>query len=289
MDDPELNTEIYINVLQILYALLFNGYDPDMLISNFEYAQTLLIQSQTFSKFNNSDIATISLRIFSTSLSENSYFENEQIQQVLSLFNEDFIAQLGMMIGQEENTDFIKCIIDRLIYYQIDITPIISYSLLRVLRIPHAIQSKARLNLLAIIEKLTYDGIFDPDYEFIDRIAEIAEKGYFDEKKISLLIICDIAEQNFHKIENYEDVFPTLIDFLLNDDRSIIIPILKTIHDLIYGSEQFIGYILSHEDDMQILHDIVFDSEIQNIPQCKKIISDINLKMEEVLHNSEES
>lgn len=305
LNNKDVDNEIYISYLQFLYALIINYYNPSLLVNHIEYVSTLLITATEYGSnlYNYEMITSFSLRIFKISLQKDKYFNNDQIKQILSLFKPDLIEKLGFMIGEEENSDFIKCIIENLMNFEIDITPFITDSLLRVLGKPTFDQYKSKHILLMLLYEIIQKKIWlpeviitgDQDFEinsqnrinsdFIYSFAKNAVEGSYEEKRLSILNLCEIG---YEIIGLFPDIFQILIDFLSTDDRSIVVPLLNLMQNLISNCQQFCDFILSNEVNMNILHDFIFDPETSNIEECKNIIISINLMMEQLTSNPED-
>ncbi|KAK8898673.1 hypothetical protein M9Y10_000965 [Tritrichomonas musculus] len=284
--------------LRILYALLKNNYDPSKLVNHIEYASSLLIEYETLgSGINDPDIAYFALQVLNTSLSKNTYFNKEQIDQIISLFTPELIQTVAISISENENSLNSTSIIERLINFDIDIAPIFSYSSLKSFSIALSSLSfiidessdttqqnisQIRINLLRLLDTIIRKYKWVPPPEFIYQFANIAENGIFEERKIAILAICNIG---YEEISKFPDIYHILIDFLFNNEETIIVPTLNIIRNLL-NCQQFVNYILSNQDQLDTLHHFVFNSDSNNIPECQEIILSINMMMDKIIKNS---
>lgn len=311
LSNENVDNDIYLTFLQFLYALIIKHYDPSKLVNHIEYVTELLIRNRLpGSNLKDSEISRYSVRILKVALQKDEYFNEEQVQQVLTLFVKDssIIGCLGFMIGEVENSICIKHIIESLIEYdRIDFAPIITQSVNIILRSSFSTPYKPRLNLLMLLYELIQNKKWFPEidlsenpsldedppnclnvlhYDIIESFAIVANEGTFEEKKWSILIICEIGADT---IDKFEDIFHILIDFISNDDREIVAPLLNLIRDLIYKRQHFCEFMISNEEYRSILHDFIFDPDISDINECKEIITSIDLLMQQIIAENEES
>lgn len=267
--------------IRFLYAMLKNDPSNSPLFDHIEQVTTIfLLYYETGNDIDEPDIPSFTLKVLKFALTDNVFIRRDDKQKVLSLFTEDLIRQIGLVMNANELIKDAADLLQLLYHNEIDVSVILNdYEVLRTLEI--VLQNKnfelsePRVIILQLIWYYVMNRIREISLDLIKIILEIDEFRSFAEKHEAVKILSALPRDDLEPSIRFE-IFSLMLNYCYTEDLFCLPSILEALGFFLFEDDKCKDYLLENADEMEQLHKLVTDPNILADPRLTTLAKTID-------------